>query len=57
MLPIRKIAVAGVAAALIYAASLLGLELSSNEAQEAAQWVVPLLLGYLVPDPQVDTSA
>ena len=56
MLPIRKIAVAAAAAALIYLASLLGLELSDADAQAAANAFVPILLGYLVPDPRVDTT-
>lgn len=51
--PIRKLAVAGGAAALIYVASLAGLELGDEDAQEAAQVLVPLVLAYFVKDPRV----
>lgn len=54
--PIRKIAVTAVAAAIIYVASLLNLQLPDGDVQEAAQWIVPILLGYLVPDPKVITT-
>lgn len=56
MAPIRKILVAALAGGIIYLGSLLGIELSSEEAQGAAQYLVPLLLAYWVPDPQVDTG-
>jgi hypothetical protein len=54
--PIRKIAVTFLAGALIYIAARLGLQLDDQQAQEAAQWVVPVLLGYLTPDPKVVTA-
>lgn len=47
--PIRKVAVAAVAGALVYVASRLGVELPSDQAQEAAQWLVPVLAAYLWP--------
>lgn len=54
--PIRKIAVTFLAGAIIYVAARLGFELDDDQAQQAAQWIVPVLLGYIVPDPQVRTG-
>jgi hypothetical protein len=46
--PVRKIVAAGVAAAVVYVARRLGLDLGSSEVNDVVEVVVPVVVGYLV---------
>lgn len=55
--PIRKLAAAGITAAVIYAAQRLGLDIGSDDVNDAAQAILPVLVGYAVKDPRVKAVA
>lgn len=51
--PIRKIVAAAVAAGIFYIARQVGLDLGSDDVNEAALGIVAIAAGYLTPDPRV----
>lgn len=53
VLPIRKIAVAALAALITYVVQRVGLDLGPAAVEQAAAAVVGLVAGYLTPDPRV----